>query len=143
MCADICDSKQVELACNGAEVVFHCASLLRFWTNHMYTPASEISLVYKVNVQGTEHVIEACQKCAVKRLIYTSTCNVVLDGENHVERGTELLPYPKQYMDVYSASKAMAEQLVLQANSKQLACSVIRPVGIYGNHHHDVYIIVC
>lgn len=59
-------------ACRDVDVVFHAASLTQ--------PLRSYQEFYKVNVVGTENVIEACLQCGVTRLIYTSTGSVVVDG---------------------------------------------------------------
>jgi nucleoside-diphosphate-sugar epimerase len=46
--------------------------------------------------------------------------------------GTSALPYAKPPSSHYSATKAMAERLVLKANSKELATVSLRPHLIYG-----------
>ncbi|MDK9719311.1 MAG: NAD-dependent epimerase/dehydratase family protein, partial [Trichlorobacter sp.] len=65
------------------------------------------------------------------KLIYTSSPSVVFDG-NDVEGGDETLPYPAHFEAFYPQTKALAEQLVLQANSPQLATVSLRPHLIWG-----------
>eukprot|EP00981_Chlorochromonas_danica_P012456 scaffold4964_cov248-Ochromonas_danica.AAC.2 len=92
-----------------------------------------------VNVGGTENVILACKEAGINRLIYTSTYNVVFGG-HEIENGNESWPYfpLDQHTDEYSKSKAIAEQLVIQANGTStnkgslLHTAVIRPAAIYG-----------
>ncbi|CAN6476177.1 unnamed protein product [Victoria cruziana] len=123
--ADLRDKAQVINACQGAEVVFHTAAPDSSINNHQ--------LHYSVNVQGTKNVIDACLECKVKKLIYTSSPSVVFDGIHGIFNGDESLPYPKQHNDSYSATKADAEALVLQANGKGgLLTCCIRPSSIFG-----------
>jgi nucleoside-diphosphate-sugar epimerase len=94
---------------------------------------------YDVNVDALGHVIDACKAFNVHRLIYTSTYNVIYGGSDIVN-GDEKMPYYPQdgHTDQYSASKSVAEQLVLNANGTDLAdgskllTSAIRPAAIYG-----------
>ena len=43
---------------------------------------------------GTKNVIDACIRCKVKRLIYTSSPSVVFDGVHGIFNADELMPYP-------------------------------------------------
>ncbi len=92
-----------------------------------------------INVDGTENVIKACMTSGIRRLIFTSTYNVVFCGKEIVN-GDESIPYAKEedHLDKYSLSKAKAEKLVLDSNGltmknkEKLITSVIRPAAIYG-----------
>jgi nucleoside-diphosphate-sugar epimerase len=69
-----------------------------------------------VNVRGTKNVLSACMRAGtVRRLVYTSTASVVIDGTD-IQNGDESMPYPRYHLDTYSASKAHAERLVIAAN---------------------------
>lgn len=71
-CADVCDLAQLTRAFEGVDTVFHTVAP---------DPAqNNFQLHYKVNVEGTKNVIDACTTCKVKRLIYTSSSCVVFDG---------------------------------------------------------------
>jgi len=72
---DILSIETLVAAFEGAEVVFHVASLisLREEPHRRYA----MSLV---NVVGAQNVINACVRCGVQRLVYTSSAAVVYDG---------------------------------------------------------------
>ncbi|KAM0853084.1 hypothetical protein ACQ4PT_051326 [Festuca glaucescens] len=123
--ADLRDKAQIAKAFEGAEVVFHMAA-----------PDSSINnfhLHYSVNVEGTKNVIDACIRCKVKRLIYTSSPSVVFDGVHGILNADESMPYPDKFNDSYSETKADAEKLVMRANGRDglLTCCV-RPSSIFG-----------
>lgn len=86
----------------------------------------------KVNVEGTRNVITACQETGVKVLVYTSSAGVVFDGSPLINVD-ETEPYPVVPFDAYNESKAIAEELALQANGeKGLLTTALRPAGIFG-----------
>lgn len=64
-------------------------------------------LYYKVNVEGTKCVIEACQKTGVKALVYTSSASVVSDNESDLINVDERWPVvpPKFQTEYYSQTK--------------------------------------
>lgn len=109
--------------------VFHLASYGmsgREMLNH--------SMIYDVNVKGTEHVIKACLEHGITKLIYCSTYNAVYTGMKELIDVTEdQCSYPTHdaYCDHYSRTKSMAEQLVLKAS--KLHTVAIRPAAIYGD----------
>jgi len=126
MIGDIRDPAAVRRACEGMEVVFQTAAAV--W--NVNTPRR----VYEeVNVEGNRNVLEACLALGIRRLVYTSTLDVVVEGRKPIVDGDESLPYPKRLpRDAYSRTKILAEQLVLAANGPRLATCALRPVGMYG-----------
>lgn len=121
--ADLADKTAVIKAAEGCEIIFHVAAKAGIWGSY--------ESFYQANVTGTENVLEACRIHEITRLVYTSSPSVVFDG-NDVEGGDESLPYPDHFEAFYPQTKALAEQLVLQANSPQLATVSLRPHLIWG-----------
>jgi nucleoside-diphosphate-sugar epimerase len=121
---DVRDASAVERACAGVEAVFHTAAVAGVW--------GAWSLFYETNTLGTEHVIAACQKRGVAKLIHTSSPSVVYDGRPH-HGADESLPYASRFACHYPHSKALAEQAVLRANGRhRLATVALRPHLIWG-----------
>ncbi len=113
----------VQTAVAGCEVVYHVAAKAGIWGRY--------ADFYATNVLGTKNVIAACQFAGVNRLIYTSTPSVVHTGGD-LEGATETLPYATQFLAHYPATKAIAEQAVLAANSAELNTVALRPHLIWG-----------
>ncbi|KAK9062649.1 hypothetical protein SSX86_019837 [Deinandra increscens subsp. villosa] len=88
---------------------------------------------YSIIVQGAKNVINACRRCKVKRLIYNSTADVVVDDSHDICSGNETLMYSSKFKDLYSELKAQAEAYVLLANDIDglLTCA-IRPSNVFG-----------
>ncbi|XP_016404859.1 3 beta-hydroxysteroid dehydrogenase type 7-like isoform X2 [Sinocyclocheilus rhinocerous] len=134
---DITDYGSVRDAFQGADLVFHAASLVDVWYK---VPEKAI---YAVNVQGTENVINACVEIGIQYLIYTSSMEVVgpnVKGDTFI-RGNEDTPYNIFHEMPYPKTKAAAEKMVLEANGTKVkggntlyTCS-LRPTGIYGEQH--------
>lgn len=121
--ADLADKAAVIKAAEGCDCIFHVAAKAGIWGSY--------ESFHQANVTGTENVLEACRRQGITRLVYTSSPSVVFDGSD-VEGGNESLPYPDHFEAFYPQTKAMAEQLVLQANSPQLATVSLRPHLIWG-----------
>lgn len=87
----------------------------------------------KVNITGTQTVIDACVSHSVPKLVYTSSAGVVYSGEENLVDVDERMDFPQVPLDAYNATKAVAEDLVLKANGKDgLKTCAIRPAGIFG-----------
>lgn len=123
--ADVCDLAQLTEAFEGVDVVFHMAAPDPLKNN--------FQLHYKVTVEGTKNVINACTACKVKRLIYTSSSCVVFDGVHGLFDVDESMPYPDKFPDAYVQTKAEAEKEVMQAsNINGLLTCCIRPASTFG-----------
>jgi nucleoside-diphosphate-sugar epimerase len=120
---DLADRQAVMKAAAGCDVVFHVAAKAGIWGSY--------DDFYQANVVGTENVIAACRSNNISRLVYTSSPSVVFDGSD-VEGGNESLPYPTCFEAHYPATKALAEQMVLAANSPGMATASLRPHLIWG-----------
>lgn len=110
-------------AAEGCDIIFHVAAKAGIWGNY--------DDFYSANVTGTVNVLAACRANGISRLVYTGSPSVVFDGRD-VEGGDESLPYPDSYIAHYPQTKAMAEQIVLDANSPQMATVSLRPHLIWG-----------
>lgn len=110
-------------AIEGCDVVFHVAAKVGVW--------GEYREFYNTNVVGTRHVLELCKRYRVAKLVYTSSPSVVFSG--HDDEGLdESAPYSSRYLSPYPETKALAERLVLVANSPGLATVALRPHLIWG-----------
>ena len=117
------DRAALVTAAAGCDLVFHVAAKAGIWGSY--------ADFYRANVTGSENVIAACRSNGISRLVYTSSPSVVFDGSD-VEGADESLPYPPRFEAHYPATKALAEQLVLAANSAELAVTALRPHLIWG-----------
>ncbi|MGX9461564.1 2-alkyl-3-oxoalkanoate reductase [Shewanella sp. A14] len=120
---DISDYDSVKQAIQGCDLVFHVASKAGVWGSKQS--------YYSPNVDGANNIINACKALNIQKLIYTSTPSVTFSGrdENGID---ESAPYAEAYLNYYGESKAIAEQLVLTANSTSLQTTALRPHLIWG-----------
>jgi len=128
--ADIRDPEAIEKACKDRDVVFHLAAKVGIWGNY--------DAYYSTNVTGTENVIAACKKQGVNRIIFTSSSSVVFDGSD-LDGIDETYPYPENHGSHYASTKAMAERMIIEANSDTLRTISLRPHLVWGPY--DAHII--
>ncbi len=121
--ADLSDAAAVTAAAKNIDLVFHVAAKPGVWGSYAEFHAP--------NVIGTQNVLAACRTNNIPRLIFTSSPSVVFSGSDENGIGEDV-PYPKRYLAHYPKTKAIAEKLVLGANSLSLATIALRPHLIWG-----------
>ncbi|NXJ94080.1 3BHS isomerase, partial [Corythaixoides concolor] len=113
---DIRDVTLLHRACQGVSLVIHTASLIDT------LGLVEKELLWEVNVTGTQLLLEACIRCNVQHLIYTSTIEV--KGPNcrgdPIFNGDEDTVYDSTSKSPYAQSKKLAEDSVLKADGQML-----------------------
>lgn len=120
---DIRDLASLKTAAEGVDAVFHVAAIAGIWGSK--------PKYWDVNVTGTANVLEACLQNKVPRLVYTSSPSVTFAGSD--QQGVdESVPYPDKFLCYYPQTKAVAEELVLDANSSDLLTCSLRPHLIWG-----------
>lgn len=125
---DIADREQLLEATRDVDVIFHVAAKVG--------GAGDPKEFERINVRGTENVIEACVKNGVRRLVFCSSPSVV-DEHGGFEALDESTPYAARYLADYPRTKADAERLVLAANGREtksgplLTCA-LRPHLVFG-----------
>ena len=120
---DLDDIAALERGCIGAGTVFHVAGRVGVWG-----PDEDF---FRVNVEGTRHVIAACRAAGVPRLVYTSSPSVVYNGSD-LAGINESAPLCTAAPCAYPTSKAAAERLVREAHSTELATVALRPHLVWG-----------
>ncbi len=120
---DVRDSRRIDEAVQGTEVVFHLAALIGI----PYSYHAAESYV-QTNVTGTFNVVESCLRHGA-RMVHTSTSEVY---------GTAIrVPideeHPLQPQSPYSASKIGADMMALSYwHAHELPVAVVRPFNTYG-----------
>jgi nucleoside-diphosphate-sugar epimerase len=110
-------------ACQGVQAVIHTAALAGVWGRKQDYVAA--------NVLATQHLLNACRSTSVQAFVYTSSPSVTFDGkpQSNVD---ETAPYPTRWLCDYPRTKAIAEQLILDANGSDLTTCSLRPHLIWG-----------
>jgi sterol-4alpha-carboxylate 3-dehydrogenase (decarboxylating) len=118
------------------DVVIHTAGIVPDLTER-YRRRQE-KRVMQVNVDGTRNVLEASKAANCKAFVYTSSCCAVIDDwRNSYPNIDETWPV-SPHSSIYGESKVLAEALVLDANSTEMATCVLRPAVIFGEGDHQL-----
>lgn len=123
---DVRDPAEVDAACTGIDIIYHAAAAV-------WDPVLPRTLYDEVNLEGTRLLLDASLRHGIRRFLFTSSMDVVVDGRTPIVDGDESLPYPQRLpRDPYSRSKILAERLVISRNGRDLATCSLRPTGMYG-----------
>ncbi len=117
---DLTEPESLEPALQGCRWVFHCAADYRF------DPPDPFPM-YRANVEGTRHLLEAAEKVGVERIVYTSTVGALglypkgtPANENTPLRLRDLVSH-------YKRSKYQAEQEALRAAARGVPIVIVNP----------------
>ena len=121
---DLCSKQGLDAILKDVEVVFHTAAKAGVWGSK--------DEFWSINVNGTENLLASAQKVGVKKFIYTSSPSAVWNGKDEENLREQDCPYPQSYLTVYPQTKAVAEQMVLQANTETFSTTALRPHLIWG-----------
>ena len=120
---DLEDADALRAGAEGCDVAFHAAAHLGEWG-----PRDDFM---RINVEGTKNVLLACREAGVRRIVHVGTEAALLVGQPLVN-ADESVPLRPESKALYSATKAMAEQAVRDANGNGLETVVVRPRLVWG-----------
>ncbi len=120
---DLADVDAMRAGAQDCELAFHAAATLGDWGKREDFQAG--------NVQGTANVLAACAGAGVRRLVHVGTEAALLAGQPLIDVD-ETAPLRPDSPALYSATKAQAEQLVLDANRDDFQTVVVRPRFVWG-----------
>jgi len=122
---NILNPEKLRKAMEGVDLVYHMAALVAI-TSDKY------ELMYRVNVEGTRNVIEACRVMGVRRLVYTSSIHALgrpMEGTTVDETVEFDQTNPS---GAYDRTKAIASALVQEAAKNGLDAVIVLPTGVIG-----------
>ncbi|OUR92013.1 steroid delta-isomerase [Gammaproteobacteria bacterium 42_54_T18] len=128
---DIRDAVLIRKAVKGIDTIFHTAAVIEMKGGPAATKKYR-DFSYSINVEATKQLVILARALGVKRFVYTSSNSVVLAGKP-LRGADETQPYTERRRDLYTETKVVAEQWVLEQNGvdSMLTCA-IRPSSIWG-----------
>ena len=130
---DVTDPRSLAAAMQGCDAVFHAAGVVAdYWSQ-------DAALTYRVNVDGTRHVVEAALATGVPRLVFTSS-QAALGfgaGQTPTDESHSFNLAPAVYP--YGHSKHLAEQVVLGAVRRGLHAVIVNPSVVLGPRDATLY----
>jgi nucleoside-diphosphate-sugar epimerase len=120
---DLADVRAMREGAEGSEWAFHAAATLGDWGTR-----EEFE---RGNVEGTRNALQASREAGVRRFVHVGTEAALLAGQPLINVD-ETAPLRPDSPALYSATKARAEQLVLDANGDGFETVVVRPRFVWG-----------
>ncbi len=122
---DLLDAASLRAAVRGVKRVYHVAADYRLW-------APDPRALYRANVDGTRHVLEAACEAGAERIVYTSTVGAVGIPEGGTP-GDETTPVSLHDMvGAYKASKFLAERVAQELAARGAPIVTVNPSAPVG-----------
>lgn len=123
---DLRDPESLASAVEGCGVVYHVAADYRLWTR-------DPDEMFRSNVEGTRHMLEAARRSGVERVVYTSTVGCIGIPKDGI--GDEQTPVGIEDMQgPYKRSKFLAEQVALEFAGGGFPVVIVNPTAPVGDH---------
>ncbi len=127
---DILDVYALEAAMEGVSEVYHCAGLVSF-------SSKDAEKLYKINVEGTANVVNACINANVNKLLHVSSV-AALGRMRHGQTINETMQWTEDTSNSkYGHSKYLGELEVWRGVAEGLNAVVINPSIILGAGNWD------
>jgi nucleoside-diphosphate-sugar epimerase len=121
---DLDDAEALRRGMEGCEAVVHTAAMVKAWGSR--------EEFFRVNVEGTQRVVDAARAAKVKVLVHVGTEAMFVGGKPIVQ-ADETWTRPEKPLGLYPLTKGLAEERVLAANGQDgLRTVVVRPRLIWG-----------
>ena len=122
---DLTDPGSLKAAVAGVRRVYHVAADYRLW-------ARDSRELYRANVEGTRHVLEAAAEAGAERIVYTSTVGALGIPKDGTP-GDETSPVGLEDMvGPYKASKFLAERVAEEWAARGAPIVIVNPSAPLG-----------
>jgi len=127
---DILDVASLEDVMKNMTHVYHCAALVSFEPKEKYH-------LFKINIEGTENIVNACIFANVKKLIHVSSVSA-LGRMRNGETLTEDVQWTEETSNsIYAKSKYLGELEVWRGIGEGLQAAIVNPSIILGGNNWD------
>ena len=124
---DILDTSSLEDVMEGITHVYHCAAIVSF-------EPKDKSRLLKINIEGTENVVNACLSANVQKLVHVSSVTA-LGRIRNGEVVTEQMNWSEETSNsIYGKSKYLGEMEVWRGIGEGLQAVIVNPSIILGGN---------
>ena len=123
---DVTDKESLRLAFKDQDIIFHLAGVVAY-------KKSARPLMDKVNVEGTQNVVDVCEEFKIPQLLHVSSV-VAVGALCKPKVLTEKSDYTISHLNLgYFETKKFAEEIVMKAvREKRINAVCVNPATIYG-----------
>jgi dihydroflavonol-4-reductase len=126
---DVLEPDSLQQAFQGGRVVYHLAGMISIMPG-----ANE--MVRRVNLEGTQNVLQAARLVGVRRLVYTSSIHALKRVPHGITIDEEIPFDPQNAISAYDQSKAAASLAVQKAIRDGLDAVIACPTGVIGPYDY-------
>lgn len=123
LAGDITSEEDMRKAVQGCDAVFHLAAVFALWL-------PDLSIMDKVNVEGSRNVFRVCLEENIPRVIYTSSY-AVFGGQGQGVACNEQSPF-RLHASHYSVTKYQGHQLAREFANQGLDVVIVCPTAPVG-----------
>jgi dihydroflavonol-4-reductase len=128
---DVLEADTIAEAAAGCDVLFHCASIFRYWGHK----SDELQ---SVAVDGAINAIEAAHGAGVKRMVLTSS-SVILGSSTHLRARDETDQIDDPFATPYASAKAHQERAAFE-RAEELGLELVAVCPTMAVGPHDTYL---
>lgn len=128
---DVTEPEDMLAAFAGVDTVFHLAGIIAIDESHRRQ-------MERVNVGGTDNVLNTCRACGVRRLVYTSSIHAFIDPPQDTKIDENTAIDPQAVLGAYAVTKAEAARRVLAAAQSGMNIVIVHPTGVIGPYDNMV-----
>jgi dihydroflavonol-4-reductase len=122
---DILDVTTLEETMHDVTEVYHCAALVSF-------APKDAAKLYKINVEGTANIVNACLQASVRKLVFVSSV-AALGRIREGQTVNETMQWTAETSNsIYGQSKYLAELEVWRGAAEGLQVAIVCPSIILG-----------
>lgn len=107
-------------ALEGCETVFHCAADYRLFSR-------DVKPMYRINVEGTRGLLQACTDLEVPKVVYTSSVAALAVPPPGRASTEEDHTSPERVVGHYKRSKFLAQEVALEFAGQGLNVVIVNP----------------
>jgi len=124
---DVLDAASLRAAAAGCQAAFHCAG-------RVSRKPEDAEALYRLHVEGTKNVLDACAAAGVRRVVIASTSGTVAvsDSADHVATEDDETPIGIVSRWPYYRAKLFAERAALGRSSAELEVLSVNPSLLLG-----------
>jgi nucleoside-diphosphate-sugar epimerase len=120
---DVIDKESLRNPMTGVDGVFHVAGWYKIGER-------DKSQAFRINVDGTRHVLELVEELRIPRAVYTST--LAVNSDTHGRIVDETYRFTGRHLTVYDQTKADAHHLAESFVARGVPVVIVQPGLIYG-----------
>jgi dihydroflavonol-4-reductase len=117
---DLSEARSLDQAVAGCDLVFHCAADYRLF-------AKDPSVLYRINVDGSQALFAACRRHEVEKIVYTSSVAALAVPSGGRVSDESSQAQLKTVVGHYKRSKFLAQEMALQEAAQGLPLVIVNP----------------